>query len=150
MAGNSTLLLDSDGWDWVVDASGNIAVAGAPYSQAQDAASAIRLKLGELYYDTTQGVPYDRILAQPPNIALLKSYMVAAALTVPGVVSAVCFITSIVGRSVLGQVQITNSSGQAAAASISPVVAPLIPPSGGGASTDFSNPDNSQFLPGLV
>lgn len=116
MAGNSTLLLDANGWDWVVDASGNWAVAGPPYSQAQDAASAIKLKLGELYYDTSVGVPYARILGKPPNIPVLKSYMVAAALTVPGVVVAVCFITSIVDRAVSGQVQITNSNGQTAAA----------------------------------
>jgi hypothetical protein len=116
MAGNSTLLLDVDTWDVAVDASGNIAVAGPPYSQAQDAASAIRLFLGELYYDTTQGVPYQRILAQPPNIPLLKSYLVAAALTVPGVVKAVCFISAIADRAVSGQVQITNSNGQTAAA----------------------------------
>lgn len=147
MAGNSTLLLDANGWDWVVDASGNFAVAGPPYSQAQDAASAIRLKLGELYYDTTKGVPYEQILAKPPNIPLLKSYMVAAALTVPGVVSAVCFITGITERSVSGQVQITNSNGQTAAASIASV-APNPPAPVSGASLDFTDPANSQFLPG--
>lgn len=112
----STLLLDSAGWDWVIDANGNFAVAGEPYSQAQDASSAIRTFLGEVYYDTTVGVPYARILAQPPNIGALKSYMVAAALTVPGVVSAVCFITSLTNRSASGQVQITNTNGQTAAA----------------------------------
>lgn len=116
MASNSTMLLDTATWDLAVDASGNIAVAGPPYSQAQDAASAIRLFLGELYYDVSRGVPYQRILAQPPNVPLLKSYMVAAALTVPGVVSAACFITGIGDRSVSGQVQITNSNGQTAAA----------------------------------
>jgi hypothetical protein len=116
MAGNSTLLLDASGWDWVVDASGNFAVAGPPYSQAQDAASAIRTVLGEVYYDTTAGVPYGNILGKPPNIPLLKSYMVAAALTAPGVVSAVCFITAINDRAVSGQVQITNNNGQTAAA----------------------------------
>ena len=116
MAGNSTLLLDADLWDLVVDSAGNIAVAGPPYSQAQDASSAIRLFLGELYYDTTKGVPYENILAQAPNFPLLKSYMVAAALTVPGVVSAVCFISSIVDRNVSGQVTITNSAGQTATA----------------------------------
>jgi hypothetical protein len=144
----STLLLDSVGWDWVVDASGNIAVAAEPYAQAQDAASAIRLFLGELYYDTTKGVPYARILAQPPNIPLLKSYMVAAALTVPGVVSAVCFITSVTDRGVTGQVQITNAQGVVTAASIAPVVPPPLPPASG-PSLDYSNPNNSQYLPGL-
>jgi hypothetical protein len=112
----STMLLDADGWDWVIDSAGNIAVAGEPYSQAQDAASAIRTFLGEVYYDTKVGVNYAQILAQPPNVPLLKSYMVAAALTVPGIVSAACFITSIVDRTVSGQIQITNSNGQTAAA----------------------------------
>lgn len=147
MASNSSLLLDSVSWDWVVDANGNFAVAGPPYSQAQDAASAIRLFLGELYYDTSAGVPYARILAQPPNVPLLKSYMVTAALTVPGVVSAVCFITSVTDRGVTGQVQITNAAGQIAAASITPFVPPL--PPAGGPSLDYSDPDNSQYLPGL-
>ena len=116
MANYSTILLDAVAWDLVTDASGNIAVAGPPYSQAQDASSAIRLFLGELYYDTTKGVPYQNILAKTPNISVLKSYMVAAALTVPGVVSAVCFITAITSRGVSGQVQITNEQGQTAAA----------------------------------
>lgn len=112
----STLLLDINTWDLVVDTSGNIAVAGEPYSQAQDAASAIRLFLGELYADTTRGVPYENILAQAPNFPLLKSYMVDAAMTVTGVVAAVCFISSIVGRKVSGQVTITNENGQTATA----------------------------------
>lgn len=113
----STLLLDIVSWDHAVDSSGNIAVAGEPYSQAQDASSAIRTWLGELYYDTTVGTPYDKILGiGPPNIPLLKSYMVTAAKTVPGVVSAVVFISSITNRGVSGQVQITNSNGQTATA----------------------------------
>jgi hypothetical protein len=116
MAGNSTLLLDAVSWDWVVDSNGNWAVAGPPYSQAQDASSAIKLKLKELYYDTTQGVPYDQILGVATNIPLLKASLVAAALTVPGIVKAAVFITKIVDRTVSGQVQITNSNGQTAAA----------------------------------
>jgi hypothetical protein len=112
----STLLLDAVSWDLAVDTAGNIALAGDPYSQAQDAASAIRLFLGELYYDVVQGVPYAQILGRPPNVPLLKSCMVKAALTVPGVVAAVCFISSINGRYVAGQVRITNTAGQSQAA----------------------------------
>jgi hypothetical protein len=112
----ATLLLDAVAWDLVTDSAGNIAVAGEPYSQAQDASSAIRLWLDELYYDITQGVPYANILGKTPNLPLLKSYMVAAARTVPGVVKAVCFISSITDRNVSGQVTITNSSGQTATA----------------------------------
>jgi hypothetical protein len=145
MASNSTMLLDALSWDWVVDANGNWAVAGPPYSQAQDAASAIRLFLGELYYDTTQGVPYSRILGQAMNLPLLKASLVAAAKTVPGVVSAVVFLSSIADRTVSGQVQITNSSGQTAAASFGPALLPPIPqpitPSGNGP-MNFSVPGN--------
>lgn len=112
----STLLLDADTWDWVVDANGNWAVADEPYSQAQDAASAIRLVLGELYYDTSAGVPYDQILGKAKNLALLKASLVAAALTVPGVISADVFITAITDRTVTGQVQITTSQVLTAAA----------------------------------
>lgn len=111
-----TLLLDRTPWDLTLDVSGNIAAATDPYSLAQDAASAIRLFLGELWYNTTKGVPYKQILGQAPNISYLKSKFVAAALTVPGVVAAVCFITSIEGRKVSGQVQVTDENGVITAA----------------------------------
>ena len=54
----NTLLLDASAWDLVLDANGDIALAAPPYAVAQDVASAISLFLGELWYDTTQGVPY--------------------------------------------------------------------------------------------
>lgn len=116
MAGD-TLLLDRTTWDLCVDASGNIAVASGPYALAQDAASAIKLFAGELYYDTSQGIPYfQTILGKQPSIAYLKAQLVAAALTVPGVVSAVCYLQAIKDRTVTGQVQITNASGAVTAA----------------------------------
>ncbi len=108
----STLLLDTVKWDLALDISGNIAVATEPYSQAQDAASAIRTVEGEVYYDTTQGIPYfEEILGYTPPVSLIKTYVTAAALTVPGVVAAQCFITDWSNRKVSGQVQIKNSSG---------------------------------------
>lgn len=107
-----TMLLDLDNWDLVLDVSGNIAAADNPYALAQDAASAIRLRLGELWYNTTQGVPYGQILGRPPNVPYLKAKFQAAALTVPGVVTAVCFISSITERSVAGQVQVTDEAGR--------------------------------------
>lgn len=113
-----TLLLDRTTWDLCLDASGNIALASGAYALAQDAASAIRLFAGELWYDTTQGVPYfAEILGKTPSVALMKSEFTAAALTVPGVVSARCFIASIKGRTVTGQVQITDVAGNTAVAS---------------------------------
>jgi len=114
----NTLLLDTNEWDLVADISGNIAVATDPYSMAQDAASAIRLFKGELYYDTTKGIPYwERILGKLPPLTLLKSQFVAAALTVPGVRTARCFISSFNHRTVAGQVQITDKNGFTQAAS---------------------------------
>ncbi len=107
-----TLLLDRTAWDLVVDASGDIAVASDPYSKAQDAASAVRLFQGELYYDTTKGVPYfGQILGLAPPLNYMRQKFVDAAKTVPGVVAAAAFISSFVGRKVSGQVQVTDQSG---------------------------------------
>lgn len=108
----NTLLLDRAVWDLVKDASGNIALAADPYAMAQDVASAIKLFQGELWYDTTKGLPYfSKILGHRPPIAYLKAQFIAAALTVPGVVSAQCFIATITDREVTGQVQITDTAG---------------------------------------
>lgn len=112
-----SLLLDAVEWDLVKDASGNIAVASDPYALAQNASSAIRLFQGELWYDTTQGVPYfQSFLGKRPNVALIRAKFVAAALTVPGVASALVFISSINDRGVRGQVQVKDSSGATTAA----------------------------------
>ncbi len=108
----STLFLSPVTWDLCVDINGNIAVAGPPYSLAQDAASTIRCFLGECWYDTAQGIPwFQQIIGFTPTLSLVKAYLVAAALTVPGVTAAQCYITSFAGRKVSGQVQITDISG---------------------------------------
>ena len=113
-----TLLLDPTTWDLTVDARGNIAVASDPYSLAQDAASQCRLFEGELWYDTTQGVPYwKEILGKLPPVSLIKSELVTAAKLVPGVIAAQCFISSIANRQVTGQVQVLDNSGSVLAAS---------------------------------
>jgi hypothetical protein len=107
-----TLLLELDDWDLCLDASRNIALAKAPYSIAQDVASAIKTFLGEVYYDTTMGVPYfSKIFGKIPPVGVFQEYMIAAALTVPTVVSATCVVSSFENRTVTGQVQFTDSSG---------------------------------------
>lgn len=116
-----TLLLSVDLWDLVADAAGNIAVATGPYALAQDVASAIRLFQGELWYDNSQGIPYfSTVLGKNPPISVFQQYMVRAALTVPGVVSATCVIESfnISTRVVTGQVQFTDSSGNTGSVSL--------------------------------
>jgi len=108
----NTLLLDQTLWDLTKDAAGNIAMATNPYAVAQDVASACRLFLGELWYDTTQGVPYfENVLGRQIPLALLRSYLETAAKTVPEVEQVRVFITGFVDRRVTGQVQVTTSAG---------------------------------------
>lgn len=105
----STLLLDQTAWDLVLDANGNIAMASPPYALAQDVASAVRLFLGELWYDTTQGIPYwTQVLGKLPPASLLIEMINQAALTVPGVVSVQTFITAFNARAVEGQIQFVD------------------------------------------
>lgn len=117
-----TMLLDPGRWDFVKDASGNIAIAGDPYALAQNAASAIRMFLGNQWYNTTIGVPYltangkGQLLSAPPNLPLMKTTFANVAKTVPGVVSANVIITAVVDRNVRGQVQVTDQSGATTAA----------------------------------
>lgn len=109
----NTLLLDNVAWDLVLDSNGNIALAAPPYAVAQDVASASRLFQGELWYDTTQGVPYwQQLLGQNPTTSQIAAAFNAAALTVPGVVTANTVITSIAGREVSGQVQFETTDGE--------------------------------------
>lgn len=113
-----TLLLDQLLWDLVIDADGNIARATEPYSLAQDAASVIRTYLGEVYFDTTLGIPYlQQVFGRTPSLTLLKAQLETAAETVPSVKKATVFLTSTEGRIVAGQVQVTSeTTGQVSAA----------------------------------
>lgn len=116
-----TLLLDRDGWDLCLDAGGNVAIASDPYAVAQDAASALRLFAGELWYDTTLGVPYfAEILGHLPPAALLKAAFVAAALRVPETVSAVCYLSGLSGRQLTGQVQMKIATGATVIVEVQP------------------------------
>lgn len=117
----NTLLLAVDTWDLVLDASGNIAMASDPYSIAQDVASALRLFLGELWYDTTKGIPYlQQILGETPPLIMFQQYLEDAALTVPQVATAVCVVESFntQTRTVVGQVQFTTTNGQTGTVSL--------------------------------
>lgn len=107
-----SLLLDRTVWDLCKDSSFNIAVASEPYRIAQDVACAIKTFQGEVYYDTQRGIAYwAQILGLDPPLALLKTSFVNAAMTVPGVVAAVCYIDAITNRQVTGQVLVTDVDG---------------------------------------
>ncbi len=108
----NTLLLTLDRWDLCLDAANNIAKAEQPYSYAQDVASAIRLFLGEAWYDTARGVPYfEQVLGHTPALNEFRELMVRAALTVPGVVSAECILSAFDNRTVQGQVNFVDENG---------------------------------------
>lgn len=108
----SSLLLDTQTWDLVADASRNIAVADAPYAIIQDVACATRTVLGEVWYDTTLGIDYfGLILGQTPSLALLKNAVVVAAQSVLDVKSAKCVIASFQNRIIEGQIQVVTSFG---------------------------------------
>ncbi len=105
----NTLLLDQTAWDLIIDAVGNIAMASPPYSLAQDVASAVRTFLGEVWYDTTEGVPYwTTILGKLPPASLLVEIINQVALTVTGVVSVQTFIESFSDRAVSGSIQFVD------------------------------------------
>ena len=107
-----TLLLDQVTWDLVLDADENIAKASNPYSLAQDAASVIRTWLGEVYFDTTLGIPWrQQVFGKTPSLSLLKEQLKAAALTVPEVGSVDVFIVTADARIVGGQLQVTSEQG---------------------------------------
>lgn len=113
----ATITLDPTSWDLTLDAFGNVALTSSDDSLAQDAASAIRLFLGEYWWDTTIGVPYlTQILGQRPPLALVKQQLTDAALSVPGVASAQVFITSFNAGAIGGQVQVVSSDGGISAA----------------------------------
>lgn len=115
----NTLLLTLNRWDLCLDAAGNIAMATPPYARAQDVASAIRLFLGELWYDTSKGVPYfEQVLGHTPSLTEFRELMVQAAYTVPGVVDAQCTIAAFENRTVTGQVRFTDEDGNTETVSI--------------------------------
>jgi hypothetical protein len=108
-----TLLLDRDQWDLVLDSFGNIALAGNPYSIAQDVASAIKTFQGEVWYDKQLGIPhFEQILGHWPPIPLVKSLITEQALGVPEVAQAQVIVTGLKGRTLAGQVQVIDTAGQ--------------------------------------
>lgn len=109
----STLLLDRDTWDLCVDAAGNWARADEPYSQTQDAASAVRVFQGEAYYDTSLGVPYySDVLGRYQPTQIMRARAQQAALTVPGVIDATAILVTHPDRTMTGQIQIKTASGE--------------------------------------
>ena len=111
-AGFNTFVLDSTTWDLVLDAQGNVAVAAPPYAVAQDVSSACRTFLGEIWYDTENGIAYHgEILGKFPPLSLLKKGLTDAASQVPGCFKPVCYFSSYTNRKLTGQVQFYDEAG---------------------------------------
>jgi hypothetical protein len=108
-----TWLIDWESGGICLDANGNIAVASAPYSIAQDAATQMSTFRGECWYDTTQGVPWwQQIAGKRPPASLIASLYEAQVLLVPDVESAVATIAGVnAQRGVIGQMLVTDTDG---------------------------------------
>jgi hypothetical protein len=105
MAAPFDTLLLTTAWDLTTDNSGNIALATAPDSVAQDMSSQCRQWLGEYIYNAGDGVPLATILGESPSLSLVKSDFAQAAGQVPGTSNPVCFISAVIDRNLVGQVQ---------------------------------------------
>ncbi|MFT8720684.1 hypothetical protein [Acetobacter sp.] len=109
----TSLLLDRTTWDLVLDSAGNMAVCSAPYSVIQDVACALRVFLGECYYDTTKGLPYmQNILGQYQSISVFREQARQVAMSVSGVSDAQVVLTGInAKRQLAGFVVVATSDG---------------------------------------
>jgi len=134
-AATNTMLLTVDQWDVCLDANQNWAMAAPPYALAQDVASAARTFLSEVFYDDTLGVPYQQqVLGHNPPLNILSGFMVAAALTVSGVITANFTVYSVIGRKVTGAITFTDNLGNTGSVSVSGQIIPT--PAGGGWTAD--------------
>jgi hypothetical protein len=87
----TSIYLNPDTWDIGLDDKGNLALCSNPYAVAQDVACSCSTLLGEVYYDTTLGIPfYQKILGHWPGTQLIASKFQAEALKLPTVQSAYC------------------------------------------------------------
>lgn len=109
-----TIFLNPETWDLDIDAKGCIAIASTPWAQAQNAASACRVWLGECALNTTVGVPYEQaVLGYRPSLSQIGGWFETAAESAVGVAQAVPILQygGNATRGVTGQIQLTLSDG---------------------------------------
>lgn len=109
-----SFLLDRATWDLVVDRNGNLAICTEPYSVLQDVSCAIRVFLGECYYDTSIGIPYTtQVLGIQQSAAIFQRLAEAVAKTVPLVQDASCIVSNVTGdRRLSGVMQVILTTGE--------------------------------------
>lgn len=109
---HKTLLLDRDAWDLVLDAAGDIAVAGAPYATAQDVASAIRTFVGDCWYDQRKGMPHwQQILGHYPPMTMVRDRIAQEAMREPKVARAVVQRLDATDRALTGDLLVIDEYG---------------------------------------
>lgn len=108
-----TLFLMPDTWDLALDVSGNIAFSTSTYQQVQDVASACRLFVKDQYFSQTSGIPYlsEVLGSYKYPLSLYRRYLVDAALSVEGVISATADLSLSGDRVVSGKIEFTNDQG---------------------------------------
>ena len=120
-----TLALNPSTWDVTTDALGNWATFGdatATSDQtgpgmrlAQDVATRCLAWRGEVYYDTTQGIRYEQIMGQYPNLALLQNSFNQEGLKVPLCQTALANFTFTAGsaRRITGTLTVSDTNANA-------------------------------------
>lgn len=114
-----SLYIDSENNDLAIDVNGNLQVSTDGFALALAAACAIRTFQGEVYYDSTQGLPYfQSILGKNPPLEFVRARLAEAALNAdPDIVASQVYFSSLTNRDLSGQVQVTNATGKIAALS---------------------------------
>ena len=114
----NTLALSSPGsadpWDLTIDGSGNIQMISGASALEQDVASAAMTFYGEVYYDSTVGVPYfAQVFGQSYSPSIAARLIQSAVLDVPNVASAQVTLNSLASREVSGNINFVDVNGAA-------------------------------------
>ena len=81
---DKTLALTND-WDLYLGNDGNIATVAGQEQKSQDVATSVKVWQGEYIFDTTRGLPYNLVMANPINRSLLQEYIGVEARRIDGV-----------------------------------------------------------------
>lgn len=76
-----------DSWDIELDDNGNFALKEGQEQIAQDVATAVKIYKGEYVFDINRGVPFNDVLGERLNQALIQEYMNKEAKRINGVLN---------------------------------------------------------------
>lgn len=88
-----SLQLDNDSWDILLDGAGNLAITSDKQAVAQDVATACLSHLGEVWFDTTLGIPWlSEIVGKNSSVSYIQNQMEEEALRLPYVAQALATV----------------------------------------------------------